>query len=119
MTRKNPRAWKWPVAFAAGIGVFLYAIRPAPKKPAVKKPSAPSTSSGSIAFSQSGSVTETVANFLTGVEYKKTWTKAEWDKRTVALNAGDPYMDDSWKHQSQMTEDDWQRYEARNALVTA
>lgn len=111
--------WKWPAAMATGLGVFLFATRKS--KAAVKPAAKPVTNvvTGTITFAQSGSVTETVENFATGVEYKKTWTKAEWDKRTAALNAGDPYMADSWKRQSEMTDDDWARWEARNATVSA
>lgn len=111
---------KWKLAATGVVGVLVYALtRPTAKKPAPKPVVKPAATSGSIAFSQTGSVTETIANFATGVEYKKTWTKAEWDKRTAALNEGDPYMDDSWKRQSQMTDDDWARREQRDALVTA
>lgn len=116
MSAKSKRWWKWPVAGLAGLGVFLFATR---KKAQAAKPAVTNVVKGSITFAQSGSVTETVENFATGVEYKKTWTKAEWDKRTAALNAGDPYMADSWKRQSEMTDDDWARWEARNATVSA
>lgn len=118
-TKTSKRWWKWPVAGVVGLGVFLFATRKKAqaRKPIPLTPTVPKTQS--ITFAQSGSVTETVENFATGVEYTKTWTKAEWDKRTAALNAGDPYMADSWKRQSEMTDDDWARWEARNATVSA
>lgn len=112
----KPKTKTWKLV-ATGAVAGVAALLLWPKRATAKPP--PKVVTGSITFTASGSVTELIPNFLTGVEYKKTWTKAEWDKRTVALNAGDPYMDDSWKRQSQMTDDDWARYEARANTTVA
>lgn len=112
---------KWKLAATGVVGGLVFLLtRPAKAapKPVAKPPAPPQTViTGSTGYAASGAVTETYTNHFTGQDYKVTWTKAEWAKREAALDAGDPYFEDTWKRVSEMTDADWAKIDARPIIT--